>query len=94
MAGVLREFPEQEEFQPRQRHGAVPHVGREPTHIQAELAGPDDLGRPAGLAALVGFLAQPHPDPGEELRQRERLGQVVLSSPLQAVDLGGDVRQA
>ncbi len=38
--------------------------------------------------------AQPDPDPGQQLGQRERLGQVVLRAVLQAVHLGRHVGQA
>ena len=51
-----------------------------------------DVGGGQRLQACV--AAQPDPDPGQQLGQRERLGQVVLRAALQAVDLGRHVRHA
>jgi hypothetical protein len=50
--------------------------------------------RPCGRTGQRIRAAQPDPDPGQQLGQRERLGQVVLRSALQAVHLGRHVGQA
>src|SRR6266851_3390521 len=67
-------------------------------HVQGQAPGPDDLRTeltgPERIAAQVGVLAQPDPYPGQQLRQRERLGQVILRAALQAVDLRGHIGHA
>src|SRR5438046_827980 len=78
LAEVLRQLAQQQELQPGQRHRPVPDVGDQARHVQRQVSGPDDLpGRLAWprLAAQVGVLAQPDPDPYEQFGQRERLGQ-------------------
>jgi hypothetical protein len=90
---MFGQLPQQQELQPRQRYRAIADVRDQPPHIQGQLAGPDRLARPR-LVARMPVRAQPDPHPGQELGQREWLGQVVLSTPLQAVDLGRHVSQA
>jgi hypothetical protein len=56
--------------------------------VEGHAAGPDDLARGRRIGA------QPGPDPGDQLSQGERLGQVVLRAQFEHFDLGGDVGDA
>ena len=85
---MLHQLPEQQELQAGQRDRALPDVGFQPAEVKHQLSGPEHL------AQQVAVVAQPDPDPGQQLGQRERLGQVVLGAQLQAVHLGRDVGQA
>src|SRR5262249_9703860 len=68
---VLRQLAQQQELEPGQRHRSMPDVGDQARHVQREVPGPDDLpgglARPRRLAAQVGVLAQPDPDPHQQL---------------------------
>jgi hypothetical protein len=43
LAGMIGQFPQQEEFQPGQRYRAMPGIRGQPSQVQAQLADPDDL---------------------------------------------------
>jgi hypothetical protein len=62
----------------------VADVGFHPAHVQRDLPGPDD---PVEAAKLVA-------DPGEQLVEGERLGQVVPRAEVEAIYLVPDVGQA
>src|SRR5690242_1742465 len=68
---VLGQLAQQQELQPGQRHRPVPDVGDQARHVQREVPGPDDLpgrlARTRRLAAQVGVLTQPDPDPRQQL---------------------------
>jgi hypothetical protein len=94
LSRVFGQLPQQQEFQPGQRHRAISDVRDQPPYVQGQLAGPDHLAGPGGLVTSMRVHPQPDPYPGQELGEREGLGQVVLGTALQAVDLGGHVLQA
>src|SRR4051794_12613229 len=87
-AGVLHELLEDQELQPGQRQRPAADVGLHAPEVQPEVPGPDHLaGRVA--AELVA-------DPGDQLGERERLGQVVAGTEVEAVHLEphlGEARQ-
>ena len=60
------------------------------------MPGPDDIARRLGLGAVMLAVLGPqlHPHPGEQLVERERLGEVVLRARVQAQHLGRHVGQA
>jgi hypothetical protein len=105
VAGVLGQLPQQQELQPGQRDGAAAGVGDQAAHVQGQAASPDGLTRAVGHPVRGDTVRgdtvrggsprpDPQPDPGQQLGQRERLGQVVLRAALQARHLGGHVGQA
>ena len=81
IAVVLHELAQQQElaFGQRDRPGAA--VGLPPDQIQPQAAGDQAGGGAAGGGP------QPGPDPGQQLLEGERLGQIVLGPRLQAADL-------
>jgi hypothetical protein len=94
---VLGQLAQQQELQPGQRDWTGPDVGHQAPDVQGEAARPDHLPGPFVPGQRTGQrirAAQPDPDPGQQLGQRERLGQVVLCAALQAVHLGRHVGQA
>jgi hypothetical protein len=91
---VLRQLAQQQELEPGQGDRALPDVGDQACDVQRQATHPDDLTACGRVAAEVGVLAQPDPDPGQQLSQGERLGQVVLRAAFQAADLGGYVGHA
>ena len=93
LAGMIHQDPQEQELQAGQRHGPEPDIGLQPPDIQAQLAGLDDLVLQVAVRARV-VVAQPDPDPREQLSELERLGQVVLGAQVEAVHLGDDVTQA
>src|ERR1700733_8806707 len=103
LPGVLGELAEQQELQPGQRYRPLPDVRDQLPDVESDPAGPDHLAgrRPhvGGLAIMVRLSvvrlgAEPDVDPGEQLGEGERLGEVVLRAALEQVDLRGHVGDA
>jgi hypothetical protein len=78
LVGVAAEHLGQGELAGRQVDGAVGDVGSAGAQVEGELAHPEH-GR---LRCPVAAAAQPHP--GQDLLERERLGDVVVGAALQA----------
>src|SRR4029453_12617585 len=87
-APVLHELAQEHELALGQRDRPGAAVSLPSDQIEPQAAS-DQGGGGAG-----GGRPQPSPYPGQQLVERERLGQIVLGPGLQAVDLGRGGRQA
>src|SRR5262249_18833621 len=68
LAGVLHELTQKHDLEPGQRYRADSGVSLHTAQVEDQMAGPDQV---AGRV----LIAQLNPDPGEQLVQRERLGE-------------------